>query len=176
MATSRARKQEWLAEEVEALSLSPYRQSLPLALLRARESVMSRIRPVLRAHDVTEQQWRVLRTLNEVGEVEVSALAELVCLLPSSLSRILRDLAERKLILRRTPRVDLRRGLVRIAPDGLELIRQVAPKAAIINARIQEQFGEPRMGRLKQLLAELLTSLDDLNDLAAEIDDKEPTG
>lgn len=146
------------------LSLRPYRQSLPLALLTARESVMSRIRPLLRAHDVTEQQWRVLRTLNEVGEVEVSLLAELVCLLPSSLSRILRDLAQRKLILRRTPQVDLRRGLVRIAPDGLKLLQEVSPKAALVNAEIEERFGARRMNELKRLLAELRASLDDLDD------------
>lgn len=146
------------------LSLRPYRQSLPLALLTARESVMSRIRPLLRAHDVTEQQWRVLRTLNEVGEVEVSLLAELVCLLPSSLSRILRDLAQRKLILRRTPQVDLRRGLVRIAPDGVKLLQEVSPKAALVNAEIEERFGARRMNELKRLLAELRASLDDLDD------------
>lgn len=148
----------------EELSLSPYRQSLPLALLTARESVMSRIRPLLRANDVTEQQWRVLRTLNEVGEVEVSLLAELVCLLPSSLSRILRDLAQRKLILRRTPQADLRRGLVRISPDGVELIQAVSPKAAVINAEIEERFGARRMNELKRLLAELRASLDDLDE------------
>lgn len=145
---------------MEELALSPYRQSLPLALLTARESVMARIRPMLRAHEVTEQQWRVLRTLNEVDEVEVSLLAELVCLLPSSLSRILRDLAQRELILRRTPEVDLRRGLVKISPDGVKLIKKVSPKAARINAEIEELFGAKRMGELKRLLAELSAALD----------------
>jgi hypothetical protein len=32
------------------------RRSLPIALLRAREAVMSRFRPMLNADDVTEQQ------------------------------------------------------------------------------------------------------------------------
>ncbi len=44
-------------------------RSLPIALLRARESLMARFRPMLAAHGFTEQQWRVLRI---VGEVDVS--------------------------------------------------------------------------------------------------------
>jgi hypothetical protein len=62
-------KDETPAEAV----LGQYSQSLPASLMRAREAVMARIRPVLRAHGVTELQWRVLRTLAAVGEVEVSA-------------------------------------------------------------------------------------------------------
>lgn len=129
--------------------MRPYAQSLPLALLRARESVMSRLRPVLREHDVTEQQWRALRTLAEVGEVEVTVLAGMICLLPSSLSRILRDLAARGLIRRRTSEEDMRRGLVSILPAGLDLIRRVTPKAASANIAIEEQFGAARLAALK---------------------------
>ncbi len=129
--------------------MRPYAQSLPLALLRARESVMSRLRPVLRDHDVTEQQWRALRTLAEVGEVEVTVLAGLICLLPSSLSRILRDLAARGLIQRRTSEEDMRRGLVSILPAGLALIRLVSPKAVAANLAIETQFGAARLAALK---------------------------
>ncbi|MFV3127095.1 homoprotocatechuate degradation operon regulator HpaR [Niveispirillum sp. KHB5.9] len=135
--------------------MRPYTQSLPLALLRARESVMSRLRPVLRDHDVTEQQWRTLRTLAEVGEVEVTMLAGLICLLPSSLSRILRDLAGRGLIQRRTSEEDMRRGLVSILPAGLDLIRRVSPKAAGANLAIEMQFGAARLAALKVELGAL---------------------
>lgn len=134
--------------EPEAV-MRPYAQSLPLALLRARESVMARLRPVLREHDVTEQQWRALRTLAEVGEVEVTVLADLICLLPSSLSRILRDLAARGLIQRRTSEEDMRRGLVSILPAGRALIRRVSPSAAQANAEIETLFGSVRMKALK---------------------------
>ena len=42
-------------------------RSLPIMLLRAREAVMKRFRPMLKAHGLSEQQWRVLRVLNETG-------------------------------------------------------------------------------------------------------------
>ena len=51
--------------------MSPLREfdrSLPMALLRAREAVMARFRPLFRLHGVTEQQWRVLRALRDYLE------------------------------------------------------------------------------------------------------------
>ncbi len=34
-------------------------------LLQAREGVMARFRPILNAHGITEQQWRIVRGLLE---------------------------------------------------------------------------------------------------------------
>jgi len=144
---------------VEIPDLRPYGQSLPLALLRARESVMARLRPFLREHGVTEQQWRVLRTLNEVDEIEVTALADMICLLPSSLSRILRDLGARGLIQRRVSAEDQRRGLVSILEPGLDLIREVAPEAVRANQEIEAAFGKERIAALKATLNDLCDTL-----------------
>jgi homoprotocatechuate degradation regulator HpaR len=132
---------------------------VPAILMRAREAVMARVRPVLRAYDVTEPQWRVLRTLSSVDEVEVTQLADMVFLLPSSLSRILRDLGERGLITRRTSEEDLRRGLVSISDRGLALIDAATPETVQVNADIDRLFGTERMEALKTLLAELEQAL-----------------
>ena len=45
-----------------------FEHSLPMMLLRAREAVMGRFRPMLREFDLTEQQWRIIRVLAEVEE------------------------------------------------------------------------------------------------------------
>lgn len=140
-------------------TLKPYPHSVPAILMRAREAVMARIRPVLRAHDVTEPQWRVLRTLSSIEEVEVTQLAEMVFLLPSSLSRILRDLGDRGLISRRTSEEDLRRGLVSISDRGMALIDAATPATTKVNAEIDRLFGAERMQTLKTLLAELEQTL-----------------
>jgi homoprotocatechuate degradation regulator HpaR len=141
--------------------LGPYAQSLPLALLTAREAVMERLRPFLREHEVTEQQWRVLRTLTAFDEIEITALAEQVVLLQSSLSRIIRDLAERGLVHRRTSKVDLRRTLIRIAPAGRDLIARAMPAATRANTEIRRRFGDDNIDRLKGLLHALARSLED---------------
>ena len=140
-------------------TLKPFPHSIPAILMRAREAVMARVRPVLRAYDVTEPQWRVLRTLSSVEEIEVTQLADLVFLLPSSLSRILRDLGDRGLITRRTSEEDLRRGLVSISDRGMALIDAATPKTAKVNAEIDRLFGTDRMEALKSLLAELEQAL-----------------
>src|SRR5262252_3242502 len=117
--------------------LKPLRQSLPASLIRAREAVMARVRPNLKAFDMTEPQWRVLRTLWALDEIEITQLAELVFLLPSSLSRILRDLGERGLVQRRTSETDLRRGLISISERGRELINTAIPSTQATNAEME---------------------------------------
>jgi homoprotocatechuate degradation regulator HpaR len=137
----------------------PFPQTLPAVLMRAREAVMGRVRPTLKAYEVTEPQWRVLRTLSALDEIEVTQLAELVFLLPSSLSRILRDLGERGLIQRRTSDADLRRGLVSISEKGMDLIQAALPHVARTNDEIEEAYGAARLAQLRRLLSELEQAL-----------------
>ena len=74
----------------DGFELSKTRRTLPMALLRAREAVMERFRPLLLAHGVTEQQWRVLRVLKEAEETDASDLADAASILAPSLSRTIR--------------------------------------------------------------------------------------
>lgn len=60
--------------------LPDFSRSLHMLLLRASESVMRQFRASLRAHGITEQQWRVLRALSGLAEIEVTDLARLTCL------------------------------------------------------------------------------------------------
>jgi len=149
----RMSQQQVEAEPVRRLQ--PVPRSLPAILMRAREAVMTQVRPVLRAHDMTEPQWRVLRTLASTQEVEVTQLAEMVFLLPSSLSRILKDLTDRGLIQRRTSAADLRKGLVSISDRGMAMIESAAPAAAQVTTKIEELYGVERLARLIALLEEL---------------------
>ncbi len=148
---------EQVAEE--ATGLRAYSRSLPMALLRAREAVMQQFRPNLRRHGVTEQQWRVLRALQSRGGMEVTELARATCLLPPSLSRILRDLEARKLVGRRPVDNDLRRSRISISAGGTALIEEVAPDSEAIYAEITRRFGAARLAELQGLLAALEASL-----------------
>ncbi len=133
--------------------MRPFDQSLPMALLRAREAAMRRFRPLLAAHDLTEQQWRVLRALTALPEpVEPTALADQTFLLAPSLSRILANLDARGLIVRSTAPHDQRRSLIELSDDGRRLVTTVAPRSEAAYNRIEEQFGAER---LQHLLVEL---------------------
>ena len=61
-------------------SLPSTSRSLPIALMRARERVMSPIREMLAKSDITEQQWRILRALSEYGEMDSDLACQQICL------------------------------------------------------------------------------------------------
>jgi homoprotocatechuate degradation regulator HpaR len=136
-----------------------FSRSLPMSLLRAREAVMRQFRPSLRRHDLTEQQWRILRALSATGAIEVTELAHTAFLLGPSLSRILRDLEARKLIERKTAKTDLRRGVVSISEKGVRLMEIVAPSSEAIYSAITRRYGAKRLAELQQMLGALETSL-----------------
>src|SRR6201990_1439906 len=134
-------------------------RSLPMSLLRAREAVMRQFRPSLRRHDLTEQQWRILRALATIDAIEVTELARTAFLLGPSLSRILRDLEARKLIERKTAKTDLRRGVVSISDKGVKLMEVVAPSSEAIYADITRRYGARKLAELQDMLGALEASL-----------------
>ncbi|CCE06544.1 putative homoprotocatechuate degradative operon repressor, transcriptional regulatory protein MarR family, HpcR-like [Bradyrhizobium sp. STM 3843] len=159
MAQKRAASGKQGAREAHPVPMRGFSQSLPMALLRAREAVMRQFRPNLRKHDLTEQQWRILRALAAVEAIDVTELARVAFLLGPSLSRILRDLDARGLIERQTDTNDLRRGLLSISPKGLKLIAQVAPTSEAIYAAIAARYGVRRLDELQKMLVDLEASL-----------------
>ncbi|CAM5198323.1 transcriptional regulator [Bosea thiooxidans] len=132
-----------------------FSKSLPMSLLRAREAVMRHFRASLRRFGITEQQWRVLRALTSGENFEVTELAEATFLLAPSLSRILKDLDERGLILRSTSSTDLRRGIVAISPKGLDLIERAGTESEAIYREITGRYGSGRLLELQSLLRQL---------------------
>jgi homoprotocatechuate degradation regulator HpaR len=144
------------------IRLRSFSRSLPMALLRAREQVMRHFRPALRQFDLTEQQWRVLRALASIHETEITPLARATYLLAPSLTRILQDLEERGLVVRRSSETDLRRGFISIAPGGVVLMALVAPHSEEIYAAITERFGQEQMNALMETLRALEETLEGL--------------
>ncbi len=130
------------------------RQSLPIALLRAREAVMAWFRPHHRKGGITEQQWRVIRVLYFDGEMDATELARRSYLLAPSLSRILRDLEASDHIRRRAGRKDSRQSLLSLSPKGTAMVTRVAPFLDGIHRQIAHRFGHDRVDRLLALLAE----------------------
>jgi homoprotocatechuate degradation regulator HpaR len=130
-------------------------KSLPIMLLRARETVMQRFRPMLKAHDLSEQQWRVLRVLNELGPTEPTMLAEQSVILTPSLTRILANLEGRGLINRARHKEDGRKQVAQLSPKGQEMIAAITPQSTAIYAEIEAEFGAAETHTLMQALREL---------------------
>ena len=130
-------------------------RSLPIALLRAREKVMGPIRSMLADVGVTEQQWRVLRVLNECGTLDPTEIAERSCLLLPSLTRILQTLEGKQLISRAPHPTDRRKQLVSITDNGSQLIQDNQQESQQLNVWLQESFGSEKLEALLDLLNEL---------------------
>ena len=132
--------------------LRDFSRSLPMALLRAREAVMGRFRPLLRRHGVTEQQWRVLRAVGAVPEASASALAAATCIGLPSLSRILRTLEGRGLIARRVKTTDLRTTLVSLTAAGQRLLGKAGAESEARYEALAAEIGRGNLQRLYGLL------------------------
>ena len=141
-----------------------FERSLPMSLLKARESVMKKFIPHLREHDLSPQQWRVLRALFETDGLEMSVLSEQCYLLMPSLSRIVQNLELRKLVSRRTSDTDQRRSIISLADEGERLVRIIAPKSEERYTHITETFGYGKLELLYELLDELVVKLDSEED------------
>ncbi|WP_310793667.1 MarR family transcriptional regulator [Ruegeria conchae] len=116
-------------------------RSLPIALLRARERVMGPIRSVLADAGITEQQWRVLRVLQEEGPQEPTQISERACLSLPSLTRILKKLEDKKLIKRQAVEKDRRRQIVEITKEGMQIIHANLPEMLRLAAQTRELMG-----------------------------------
>ena len=142
-------------------SMRPFSKSLPMALLRARETTMRSFRRMLGEHELTEQQWRVLRALSATdGDgLEIRTLAAETFLLGPSLSRILAKLEQRLLIQRLAVATDQRRSRITLTAVGAALVATIGPESEARYREIEAAFGPKRYERLLGLLDEL-ASLD----------------
>jgi homoprotocatechuate degradation regulator HpaR len=129
-------------------------QSLPMALLRAREIAMGYFRPLLKAHGLTEQQWRVIRVLHEYGELEFHELSRIAWIQPPSLTGMLTRLEKLSLVSRKRSATDQRRLLLSLTPAGLRRFAKVSVESERRYGEIERRLGKPRLESLMTILRE----------------------
>jgi len=126
--------------------------SLPLKLLKAREAVMVFFRPVLQGVPLTEQQWRIIRALNEFGPMESKQLAECCCILSPSLTGIVKRLEQQDFIQRQKSEVDQRRILLSLTKHAQQVFDDISPSLEECYTKMTEQLSDDKMRQLKELL------------------------
>jgi homoprotocatechuate degradation regulator HpaR len=136
--------------------MRPFERSLPMQLMLAREAVMQRFRPHLNAHGLTDQQWRIIRALNEVDEIEIVELGKNCCLHAASLSRILPKLEDGGLVSRRSHKNDQRRVVVSLAAKGRRLFETLAPQSEAIYGALAREIGLQKLEQIYSLLDDVI--------------------
>ncbi|MDG1987773.1 MAG: homoprotocatechuate degradation operon regulator HpaR [Halieaceae bacterium] len=127
-----------------------------MALMRAREAVMCEFSPELRKHDLSPQQWRVLRALEERSSMDATTISKHCALLMPSLSRILKNLEARGLVIRAPSAGDQRRTHIEISDSGRSLFKLIAPLQELRYESLTERFGYGKLELLYELLEELV--------------------
>lgn len=118
------------------------------------------IRGMLADAGVTEQQWRVLRVLDEEGPMDPTSIAERAVLLLPSLTRILQKLEDKGFVTRERDESDRRRQIIRATETGRHIIAVNMDTSRKILTDLRERLGDDRHEVLIDLLNEL-TALDD---------------
>jgi homoprotocatechuate degradation regulator HpaR len=148
------------------------RAALPMALLRAREAVMARFRPMLAAQGINEQQWRVVRVLAEGGALDATELAARANVLAPSLTRMIRAMTDRGLITRGRDAGDGRRVVLTLTARGQALLHEVTPQSEAIYRGIEAEVG---LDRVAALLSQLNALTERLEGSAAPRDLRPPS-
>jgi len=126
--------------------------SLPINLLKAREAVMFFFRPVLQEVPLTEQQWRIIRALNEFGPMESKQLAECCCILSPSLTGIIKRLEQQNFVQRQKSTIDQRRVLLSLTMHAQQVFDDISPRLEQCYKKMTEQISEEKMLQLTELL------------------------
>ncbi len=129
-------------------------RNLPRLLLQAREAVMAHFRPNLRAHGLTDQQWRVLRVLAEGAAegVDTGTVASQAYLLGPSLSGVLARMDGMGLVRRSTCAQDARRTLVRATPKAKRLVARLSDPIEAHYRALERQLGKAQLKQIYALL------------------------
>lgn len=136
-------------------------RNLPLLLSKARETIISQFRPILKHFGLTEQQWRVLRVLFDEGEAEPCYLCDACDILSPSMTGILKRLGEMELIRREPMPGDKRRVLIFLTKKSECLAEDIIPLIRQQYQLIEEAWGSTL---INQIYADI-ESLIQLNDV-----------
>lgn len=130
-------------------------RNLPQLFLKAREDLLCHFRPIINHFGLTEQQWRILRTLSEREQLEPREICEICHILSPSLAGVLARMDDLGVVIRTRMAEDQRRVLVRLSPKGEAIVAQLAPL-------IQEQYVLLENALGKDLIQEVYGVVDKL--------------
>lgn len=131
-------------------------ESLTIALLQAREAAMSYFRPIVKQHNLTEQQWRIVRILAENPSMDFHDLAFRACILRPSLTGILTRMERDGLVLRLKPVNDQRKLFVSLTKEGQALYARAQTQVEEAYRLIENEFTPEKMQQLTALLGEFI--------------------
>jgi homoprotocatechuate degradation regulator HpaR len=130
-----------------------------MLLLRAREKMMERFRPLITAHGLTEQQWRVIRALNEQGPMEPRHISDICTISSPSMAGVLARMESMELVTKERFADDQRRVLVSLTDTSVELVRVISKDLEAHYRELERKVGPEIVERVYRAVDDLLAGL-----------------
>src|SRR5471030_2538355 len=135
-------------------------RNLPMLLLRAREKMMARFRPLITAHGLTEQQWRVIRALNESGPMEPRHISDICTISSPSMAGVLARMENMGLITKERFAEDQRRVLVSLTQKSVKLVRLISNDLEALYRELERTVGPEIVERVYRAVDDLLAGIE----------------
>lgn len=133
-------------------------RNLPQLFLKAREELLCHFRPIISHFGLTEQQWRILRTLSEMEQLEPREICEICHILSPSMTGVLSRMEEMNLVTRTRVPEDQRRIIVRLTQKSEKLVAELAPLIVEQYKIIEKAFGDELIKDLYEVLDKVLAA------------------
>lgn len=139
--------------------MQDFDSTLPMILNRTLDAIMPDYRELFARHDLTEQQWRVLRLLWSEQRVTSAELSRRALLPAPSLVGII-DRLEKKGLVNRVRSVEDRRAIYIVATAaGRAIKKDVAPRVAEIDQRLRGCVSEAEWEMMSGVLEKIALGL-----------------
>lgn len=132
---------------MQVMNPSIISDDIPRLLREVLEAVVAPFRSLLAEAGITEQQWRVLRTIADGPKMQLE-IARACAIQPASLSGVLARMERAELVDRHRSTVDQRRQDVEITEKGQELMRCLGPQVALGYEQIARSVGAETLAAL----------------------------
>lgn len=133
-------------------------RNLPQLFLKAREELLCHFRPIISHFGLTEQQWRILRTLSEMEQLEPREICEICHILSPSMTGVLSRMEEMNLVTRERMPEDQRRVIVRLTPKSEQLVSELGPLIVEQYKVIEQAFGPELIKELYDVMDRVIAA------------------
>ncbi len=133
-------------------------RNVPQLLLKTREALLCHFRPIISHYGLTEQQWRILRTLSENESLEPREICEKCHILSPSMAGVLSRLEAMGLVRRSRFVGDQRRVQVALTDQSKSLVEEMAPLIEQQYNLLEESLGKDLLSQLYTVLDQVLAS------------------
>jgi len=135
-------------------------RNLPMLLLQAREKMMERFRPLISAHGLTEQQWRIVRALHDQGPLEPRTLSDICTISSPSMAGVLARMETLGLVTKVRFADDQRRVLVSMTKISVRLVDAITRDLETKYDDLERKVGRDVVDRVYSAIDDLLDGVE----------------